>query len=391
MTDIMITAKELRGKITPPPFKSEVIRYLLLSALCGVKPADALLPLTYYCDDVVSAINGIQTAFDRHDEIVPVGDSAALLRILTPVLLTHRDIVVFSVGESLFKRELFSSADESVFRYRKINTDNERLIEISGRIKPGRYELDASKSSQTASGFLIACAVLPGLMVRIDSPVSKPYLELTKRMLAFFNVFLSISNEGFYYAKCSDIKLPSDYSFQPDYSYAANFIAADFVLNGKNVHSIEIEGNSAEGQADYAIHDMLSLNDFSIENCPDLFPVLCVIALKKQSDTVIRGASRLKQKESNRLDSVKAMIESIGGTVDVFDDHVIVHGAGGKLYGGTVDSFGDHRIVMAAAIASLMCSEPVIILNAEAVNKSAPGFFSDFQKLGGIIHEYIRN
>ena len=48
-----------------------------------------------------------------------------------------------------------------------------------------------------------------------------------------------------------------------------------------------------------------------------------------------------------------------------------------------MDSFGDHRIAMMAAIASTVCENPVKIKNAEAVNKSYPGFFEDFASLGG--------
>ncbi|MDD6724822.1 MAG: 3-phosphoshikimate 1-carboxyvinyltransferase, partial [Oscillospiraceae bacterium] len=51
--------------------------------------------------------------------------------------------------------------------------------------------------------------------------------------------------------------------------------------------------------------------------------------------------------------------------------------------GGEVDSFNDHRIVMAAAIAACICENPVIIHDAQAVNKSYPNFFEDYRKLGG--------
>ena len=48
-----------------------------------------------------------------------------------------------------------------------------------------------------------------------------------------------------------------------------------------------------------------------------------------------------------------------------------------------MDSFNDHRIAMAAAIASVICKEEVIITNAQAVEKSYPKFFEHFNKLGG--------
>ena len=38
---------------------------------------------------------------------------------------------------------------------------------------------------------------------------------------------------------------------------------------------------------------------------------------------------------------------------------------------------------MAAAVAAIKCRGAVIIRNAEAVNKSYPAFFDDYNKLGG--------
>lgn len=57
---------------------------------------------------------------------------------------------------------------------------------------------------------------------------------------------------------------------------------------------------------------------------------------------------------------------------------------GGALQGGTVNGCNDHRMVMSAAIAALGCTHPVTVLGTEAVNKSYPAFFEDYQKLGGI-------
>ena len=58
-------------------------------------------------------------------------------------------------------------------------------------------------------------------------------------------------------------------------------------------------------------------------------------------------------------------------------------GGNGSLNGGTVNSYNDHRIVMSAAIASTICKSTVIIRGCEAVNKSYPSFFFDFNSIGG--------
>ena len=77
------------------------------------------------------------------------------------------------------------------------------------------------------------------------------------------------------------------------------------------------------------------------------------------------------------------MIQALGGSVKEMPDALAIYG-NGRLQGGSVQSAGDHRIVMSAAIASILCENPVQIDGAEAVRKSYPHFFEDFQQLGGI-------
>ena len=52
------------------------------------------------------------------------------------------------------------------------------------------------------------------------------------------------------------------------------------------------------------------------------------------------------------------------------------------LHTGKMCIRDSHRIAMMAAIAACLCTEPVVICGAEAVNKSYPGFFADMQQLG---------
>ncbi|MBR3998175.1 MAG: hypothetical protein IKI93_07505, partial [Clostridia bacterium] len=71
-----------------------------------------------------------------------------------------------------------------------------------------------------------------------------------------------------------------------------------------------------------------------------------------------------------------------GGNAESKGDSIIINGTG-SLRGGTVDSANDHRIAMSAAAASVICTEPVTIIGAEAVNKSYPTFFDDLGTLCG--------
>ena len=111
-------------------------------------------------------------------------------------------------------------------------------------------------------------------------------------------------------------------------------------------------------------------------------PVICAIAATAEGTTKISNASRLRLKESDRIRSTAEMVNSLGGDAHETDDGIIIKGKK-DLLGGTVDSFNDHRIVMSAAVASQKCEGYVIINDAQAVNKSYPEFFEDFNSLGG--------
>lgn len=104
--------------------------------------------------------------------------------------------------------------------------------------------------------------------------------------------------------------------------------------------------------------------------------------MRLSGDTIFTNAARLRIKESDRIEAVEKMINSLGGFAESTEDSLTVRGTG-TLPGGEVVSFNDHRIVMAAAIAACICENPVIIHDAQAVNKSYPNFFEDYRKLGG--------
>ena len=122
--------------------------------------------------------------------------------------------------------------------------------------------------------------------------------------------------------------------------------------------------------------------EIDVSGCPDLVPPLAVMAAARRGTVRLANAARLRLKESDRLRTTAAMVNALGGQAEEGADFLTVHGIP-QLSGGTVDGANDHRIVMAAAIAAARCAGPVTILGAEAVRKSYPTFFEDYQALGG--------
>lgn len=178
-----------------------------------------------------------------------------------------------------------------------------------------------------------------------------------------------------------------EYNAEGDWSNAAFWLCARFL--GADVCVTGLKADSVQG--DRAVLDVLSRFTQKSElyvdckSIPDLVPILAVTACARCHPTHFTGAARLRLKESDRIKAVCALVSALGGKTAATGDTISVYG-NGALLGGTVDGMNDHRIVMAAAIASLLCTKPVTIRGAEAVNKSYPAFFDDFNSLGGNTH-----
>ena len=115
--------------------------------------------------------------------------------------------------------------------------------------------------------------------------------------------------------------------------------------------------------------------------CPDLAPVLFAVAAAKHG-AHFTGTRRLRYKESDRLQGIAELLNSLGGCLTVDGDGLLIHGVS-HLQGGTVDPMGDHRLAMSAALAALSADAPVTVRDADCVSKSYPAFWADFQSLKG--------
>jgi 3-phosphoshikimate 1-carboxyvinyltransferase len=108
----------------------------------------------------------------------------------------------------------------------------------------------------------------------------------------------------------------------------------------------------------------------------DELPLLALVACHARGDTVVRGASELRVKESDRIEGVVEELRRIGGHIRATRDGFRVRGVPARLRGGTFDSRGDHRLAMVGAVAGMSSVEGVELQGADAVEASFPGFFA---------------
>jgi 3-phosphoshikimate 1-carboxyvinyltransferase len=113
----------------------------------------------------------------------------------------------------------------------------------------------------------------------------------------------------------------------------------------------------------------------------DEFPIFAVLATQAEGSTVVRDASELRVKESDRIASVAAELLKMGAKIEEHPDGMTLEGPV-KLRGTEVECHRDHRLAMALAVAGLAADGPTVVKGAEAINDSFPGFLEAMRKLG---------
>lgn len=126
---------------------------------------------------------------------------------------------------------------------------------------------------------------------------------------------------------------------------------------------------------DCATLKAVKVHAHEIPSLIDELPVLAVLAARAEGVSVFRGASELRNKESDRIAAVAANLRAMGAKVAEVDDGWAIEGPT-QWHGATVDPHGDHRIAMAFAVAALWADSPTTIQNVGVMSVSDPDFLS---------------
>jgi len=107
----------------------------------------------------------------------------------------------------------------------------------------------------------------------------------------------------------------------------------------------------------------------------EVLPLFALAAAMAHGDSRVRGARELREKETDRIESVTNGLRALGVHVSATYDGFRVRGVPTRPRGGGMSSGGDHRIAMLGAIAGLVSRDGVRLEGDEAVAVSFPGFF----------------
>ncbi|MBI2913084.1 MAG: 3-phosphoshikimate 1-carboxyvinyltransferase [Chloroflexi bacterium] len=120
----------------------------------------------------------------------------------------------------------------------------------------------------------------------------------------------------------------------------------------------------------------------TIPRAIDELPLAALAGCLAEGETLIRDASELRAKESDRVRTTALELRRLGAEVEERPDGLRVWGPQ-RLRGAVVSSHGDHRLAMMLAVAGALASGETTIRNAAAVAVSYPWFWRDLEQLAG--------
>jgi 3-phosphoshikimate 1-carboxyvinyltransferase len=326
------------------------------------------------------------------------GESGSTLRFLLPVLCALGHGGSITMHGRLPQRPIEPLRSELISHGCRISEEGVNPLTYDGKLSGGVYTVPGDISSQYISGLLFALPLTgQRCEIRITGNIeSLPYIKMTLDAIKQFGINVTFEDgvitipEGQKYVTPKRAKVEGDWS-NAAFPLCAAALGGEVTLTGiceslqgdrEILNILRLFGAEVREGYDSVTVKKASVNPIALDatNIPDLVPVIAVTALGAVGKTVITGASRLRIKESDRITTVCEMIRNLGGEAEELPDGIVVHGKG-SLAGGTVNAHGDHRIAMSAAVASVICDAPVTIIGAEAVGKSYPKFFQDFDRL----------
>lgn len=273
------------------------------------------------------------------------------------------------------------------------------LLSITGcQLCGGRYNLAGDISSQYASSLILAAPFMQSDLTLQLSPfqVSQSYIKLSLQMLALFGLETKITGPEIH-IPVQSMRLPRRFKVDSDFSTVA-YYAAQAALSPGGLR-IPIFCRQELQQADEQIFDFLVAmgasvqrgksyvrirpaaligSSFELKDCPDLMPVLSILALFCEGRSTLLNVGRLAHKESDRVSGIVAAFQQIGAKYDLGEDQLTIYPFAGELLAQhqdgkaiVLDTQEDHRLVMAFSL--LRARYPQLELSETAsLDKSFP-------------------
>ena len=231
--------------------------------------------------------------------------------------------------------------------------------------------------------------------------VSQSYITMTRQILKKAGITISPRPHSCYYIKgnqkyqgLKNFIVPSDYGLAAFFLAAGALVKSRLVLKGSFNDDLIQADSSILGflrrmglkfiQTKQAIKVAgpfsLSGGNFSLRDCPDLVPIMAILALFAKGPTWLSDIGHVRMKESDRIGDLTGELLKIGAKVIPKPDSLVIHPQPYYREGCLLDPHRDHRLAMSFCVLGLKVG--VRVKDIECIHKSYPRFVQDLRGLG---------
>ena len=413
-------AGAISGELSVPGDKSISHRAVMVASLCD-GPVD-VLGFGASADTLatVSTMRGLGVKIERPDKDVlrvhgvglrglqepenriDVENAGTLMRLLPGILAGQMGEFVLDGDASIRRRPMGRIAGPLAEMGIALETTDgcpPVRMHVTGEVAPVTYRLPVA-SAQVKSCVLLAGLFAERGMTVVEEPV--PTRDHTERMLREAGVPVDrkpgrVAVSPVTRLELDEVRVPGDFSSAAPFIVAATVVqGSGLTLRGIGINPtrtgllavLERMGArvglfnrrlaGAEPVADIEVRPAeLVAADVEPELVPaliDELPLVALLACFARGETTIRGAGELRVKESDRIATVVAALNAVGGHVEALEDGFRIRGVPARLRGGNVDAAGDHRVAMLGAIAGVCSQQGVDVHGSDALGVSFPDF-----------------
>lgn len=412
--------KRLQGRIHLPASKSYSIRAFIVAARGGVSQIidasdceDAQIAMaTARALGASVSVKGRRCSVKASlakaaSKTFAVGESGTTLRFLLPLLALHAQKAKVQGRGTLVGRPNAHLCETLRRQGMDIRGAGEKesvpIIFRGGELSGGVVEVDGSLSSQFISALLIALPTLKNdsrLILTGREMVSVDYIQMTIQILAQAGIAIKrVSPREFIIKGGQRFKGLKDFYVPSDHGLAAFTMAAAAIMPSQVV----LQGNLDDGliQSDGHIFTLMrrmgvrfektskaiKINGpfalkggvFSLKDCPDLVPIMSVLALFAKGKTKLVDIHHARAKESDRISDLRTELLKVGAHVSETRDALTIVPQGSYKSGQLLDAHHDHRLAMSFAVLGTRIG--CRVNGIESSHKSYPHFVQDMKVL----------
>ena len=339
-------------------------------------------------------------------EILDCGNSGTTTRLVSGILSAQNFTSVLTGDKSIQKRPMNRIIAPLTLMGADIKSNNGFApLTITGNSLHGIEYNSPVASAQVKSAILLAGLYADSPTTVIEPAKSRDHTEL---MLKKFGANLNTTKTSATINPCkelfaTDIDVPSDISSAAFFMAAATLVPdSELILENVGINptrdgvikvlkdmgaNIEIINSNdefepvADIKVSYSRLHATTIGGDIIPTLIDELPLLAAVASMAEGKTIIKDATELKVKESNRIKVMCEELSKLGVNVVETEDGMEIEGTNKLLGNVTISTHDDHRIAMTFAILGLISDGEIKLDNKNCVEISYPGFFDDLRKV----------